>query len=483
MPGATNQKTRSTSVRGGDERCRCKGVTGAVQCKHHPKLELPRHPTSQSHHAPEPRLFLAFTFADLLFPISYIREQESPSPLPAHAGSLPRSHCIIFPSSTPHPPNMDVAYNQHSTAARRKNRSSTSLHHLTLAPLTTKLPIDDDDLANIPLTTPSYIQGKSAPTTPRLLSRSPARSSNHTRRSGTTTPSEARLPKSKSTTHLPHHNRAARTQPGSPTLKRRPGQDQFSQDRAGSDWLLRAGALISTETRESKGQAWLVSRASSTSVGGMMRDADEDAFERQLREQLAASGSRRHSGAGASEDGDHMSSPPYSRYGSRAQSRVGSRSASRVGSRSRLITPLEMRSTTTDGYFPAMERDEVIPGPDFVNLDEPLEAGDEVDTSLEDEAHVRRLVKKGSGGVGTWFDSVLGLQLFSVEEDSEESDEEDEGTTEGEGDESHPRRSASTLRLEGLKAAPKEPVPPPNPEQGGWHDAAWLLTVASKVIL
>ncbi|KAK0740564.1 hypothetical protein B0T18DRAFT_431858 [Schizothecium vesticola] len=381
---------------------------------------------------------------------------------------------------------MDVAYNQHSAAARRKNRSSTSLHHLTLAPLTTKLPIDDDgdDLANLPLATPSYIQGKSAPTTPRLLSRSPARSPHPSRGGGTTTPSDARLPKSKSTTHLPHH-RAARAQPGSPTLKRRPGgQDPSSHDRTDSDWLLRAGALISTETRESKGQAWLVSRASSTSVGGMMRDPDEDAFERELREQLAASGSRRHSGAGASEDGgDHISSPPYSRYGSRVQSRVGSRSVSRVGSRSHLITPLEMRSAATaDGYFPAMERGEVIPGPDFVNLDEPLEAGDEVDTSLEDEAYVRRLVKKGNGGVGTWFDSVLGLQLFSVEEDSEESDEE-EGTTEGEGDESQPRRSASTMRLEGLKAATKEPVPPPNPEQGGWHDAAWLLTVASKVIL
>ena len=383
---------------------------------------------------------------------------------------------------------MDVAYNQHSTAARRKNRSSASLNHLTLAPLTTRLPIDDDgdDLANITLTTPSYIQGKSAPTTPRLLSRSPARSPHPSRRGGTTTPSDTRLPKSKSTTHLPHH-RAARTQPGSPILKRRPGgQDSFSHDRADSDWLLRAGALISTETRESKGQAWLVSRASSTSVGGMMRDPDEDdaAFERELREQLAASRSRRHSGAGVSEDGgDHVSSPPFSRYGSRAQSRVGSRSVSRVASRSHLITPLEMRSAATaEEYFPAMDREEVIPGPDFVNLDEPLEAGGEVDTSLEDEAYVRRLVKKGNGGLGTWFDSVLGLQLFSVEEDSEESDEE-EGTTEGEGDESQPRRSASTLRLEGLEAAPKEPVPPPNPEQGGWHDAAWLLTVASKVIL
>ncbi|KAK1830785.1 hypothetical protein QBC39DRAFT_260224 [Podospora conica] len=368
---------------------------------------------------------------------------------------------------------MDVAYNQHSTAARRKNRSSTSLNHLTLVPLTTKLPIDNDDDDDTDLTTPSYIQGKSAPTTPRLLSRSPARSSR--RPAGGTT---AALPKSKSATHLPHHAGPpgrARTQPSSPTLKRRP--DPFSHDRADSDWLLRAGALISTETRESKGQAWLVSRASSTSVGGMLRDADDE----------HRAGSRRHSMAASEDDGgDHASSPPYSRYGSRAQSRVGSRSASRVGSRSHLVTPLEMRSmAAADGYFPAMEGDEVIPGPDFVNLDEPLEAGgDEVDTSLEDEAYVRRLVKKGNGGVGTWFDSVLGLQLFSVEEDSEESEEEEEGTTEGEGEEARPpRRSASQLRLEGLKAAPKEPVPPPNPDQGGWHDAAWLLTVASKVIL
>src|SRR5688572_11239217 len=92
---------------------------------------------------------------------------------------------------------MDVAYNQHSHAARRKNRSSTNLNHLSLAPLTSKLPLNEDnepDLDPVPLT-PSYLQGKSAPVTPRLLSRSPGRS---TSRAAST----VRLPKSKSATHL-----------------------------------------------------------------------------------------------------------------------------------------------------------------------------------------------------------------------------------------------------------------------------------------
>jgi len=149
-----------------------------------------------------------------------------------------------------------------------------------------------------------------------------------------------------------------------------------------------------------------------------------------------------------------------------------------------MMTPLELRSAE-EGYFPATSEDDAyISGPDFVNLDEALEAVDEeFDTTLEDEAYVRRLVKKGNGGVGSWLGNVLGVQLFSVEENSEESD--DGETTEGELDESenHPRRTSSTRRLEGMTTALDERVPPPKADEGGWHDAAWLLTVASKVIL
>ncbi|KAK1750033.1 hypothetical protein QBC47DRAFT_128911 [Echria macrotheca] len=366
---------------------------------------------------------------------------------------------------------MDVAYNQHASAARRKNRSATSLNHLSLAPLTSKMPLQEDtdteDPDPVPAT-PSYLQGKSAPTTPRLLSRSPGRSR------GTST---ARLSKSKSATHLPHspagkpHRHAI-----SPTSKRRNHDVEFRND---SDWLLRAGALISIETRESKGQAWLVSRASSTSLTAQ-RDDDEEAFEHVL-ERTTSRGesvlsSRRQSVIGLHDDGDHVSSPPYSRY--------GSRSHSRVGSRSQVMTPLEGRAV--DGYFPAHageEDDSGFAGPDFVNLDEALEAGEEFDTTVEDEAYVRRLVKKGNGGMGTWFGSVLGVQLFSVEENSEESDADE---TEGEADDSEgrqPSRTPSVRRFEGITTSVEEQVPPPNEDEGGWRDAAWLLTVASKVLL
>lgn len=142
------------------------------------------------------------------------------------------------------------------------------------------------------------------------------------------------------------------------------------------------------------------------------------------------------------------------------------------------MTPLEGRASA-DGYFPTAAGEEDIAGPDFVNLDEELEAREEQDTSLEDEAYVRRLVKKGNGGVGTWFGSVLGVQLFSVEENSEESEGEE---SDGEVEEG-PRRSESMRRLEAMTAVVEEKMPPPKEDAGGWHDAAWLLSVASKVLL
>ncbi|KAM7208472.1 Protein of unknown function (DUF3984) domain containing protein [Naviculisporaceae sp. PSN 640] len=418
---------------------------------------------------------------------------------------------------------MDVAYNQH--AARRKSRSSTNLNHLSLAPLTTKLPLETDDVDDIisgpiiPRST-SYLQGKSAPTTPRLLSRSPGGTSRSNSRSG------ARLPKSKSATHLvatptisvrhssyhhghPHHGSAARHSASvhtSPTSTRRKPHNH--DDRKDSDWLLRAGALISTETRESKGQAWLVSRASSTSLGGL-HDAETEAFERELareRELASRTGSRR----GSVHEGDglhHHSASLYSHH-SPTHSRFPSRSQSRVGSRTQLATPSERRSIDVGGYFPMTspapidedaDNESLYAGPDFVNLDEKLEAAgldgeDALDDINEDEATVRRLVKRGNGGVGAWFGNLVGVQLFSVEEDEEEDDEEDEDDadeTEEEGELS----SASSVASRGTRRARfaditttslvdlEEQMPPPKPDVGGWHDAAWLLSVASKVLL
>ena len=355
---------------------------------------------------------------------------------------------------------MDIAYNAHAT--RHKNRSSTNINHLSLAPLTSKLPLTDaDELPEpLPVTTrsTSYLQGKSAPTTPRLFSRSEAPSRSASRPRGASTP-RVTIPKSKSATQLARPD--GRRTPGtmSPSVRRRKDEVAPARDGNDTDWMLRAGALISTETREYKGQAWLVSRASSTSLSGF-DDPEEQAIDEELaraRDMASKNASRRASVAAALDDAGF--SPTQSRYGSRSQ----------------MMTPAERRSV--DGYFPSAGAEEVdfIAGPDFVNLDEKLESLQIDNTSIQDEAYVRRLVKRGQ--VSSWFGNVLGFQLFSVEETENEEE------SDGEADEPVEERRRSNAHLfEGASPAEAR-MPPPKADEGGWHDAAWLLTVASKVLL
>ena len=364
---------------------------------------------------------------------------------------------------------MDIAYNQHSDRARRKNRSATSLNHLTLAPLTIKLPIEDEEeILNSSTTTSqrttSYLQGKSAPTTPRLLSRSPAgpRSRSHHR-----TPSapDESIAKSKSSSHLP--GRPSRS--GATTPKRRKDE---SLERTDSDWVLRTGALMSNEAREYKGQNWLVSRQSSTSLAGL-RDAEEDAFEAELareREITSRMASRRGSLAVESPE----ASAPVSRYASRTHSRSHSLAA---GVRSRVHTPGE-RHFAGDGYF-AMH--EPVSGPDFVNLDSKLEELEQ-DTTQEDEATVRRLVRREQAGKGSWIGNVVGWSLFSVDEHEEGSDDDGDDDSTGEGSSQPGKGTWSPRHFEGTSNTPDQSVPPPKSDEGAWKDAAWLLSVASKVI-
>ncbi|KAI1210446.1 uncharacterized protein F4807DRAFT_423438 [Annulohypoxylon truncatum] len=369
---------------------------------------------------------------------------------------------------------MDVAYKQHANQARRKNRSTTNLQHLSLAPLTSRFPLTDpEELPDFGAASfqhqhnVSYLQGKSAPTTPRLLqspSHTRANSPSRRRRPSAHDISDAKLPKSKSTTHLAVSN-AKRAGLGSFSPLPHHHASSDARGRGDSDWMLRTGALISSETRESKGQAWLVSRQSSTSLTGM-RDVDDEVYERELvreRELASRRGSRR--GSVASADDDVYS--PNSRYGSRSQSRAGSRS--------HLRTPIERHAH--DGYFSQeVPAEEFIQGPDFVSLDEKLEAF-EVDTSKSDEAVVRKLVNGKNGGMSSWMWS-----LFSVEENDEESDNAD-GESDGETEGSHLPRSASTADFERVLNIPEERIPPPKLDEGGWQDAAWLLSVASKVLL
>lgn len=243
--------------------------------------------------------------------------------------------------------------------------------------------------------------------------------------------------------------------------------------RADSDWLLRAGVLISSETRESKGQSWLVSRASSTSLERLERDEtnDVDVFEKErtARENLMSS---RHS----------------SRKGSLAfvldedQSPFHSRQGSAHASRTQLVTPGE--KAALEGYFAGqiMGEEEYIPGPDFVNLNERLEAV-EVDQTVDtdDETAVRRLVASRHGRPHTWYGNIMGWTLSAVQE----NDNEDDGdtSTDGEAEECLSETSGPDKDLNRRMTSITEPqrLSPPTADEPGWKDAAWLLSVASKV--
>jgi hypothetical protein len=125
--------------------------------------------------------------------------------------------------------------------------------------------------------------------------------------------------------------------------------------------------------------------------------------------------------------------------------------------------------------------------PDFIEADEESDGDDE---------EVARLARER--GIG-WMDRLIGWSLFSVDEDSEGSDDEDldkeldlDNVAK---EEVKLRREVEAkrrkLERESIVAASAQGVGSSRPstgdsraeeEGGGWQDAAWLLSVASKAL-
>lgn len=146
-----------------------------------------------------------------------------------------------------------------------------------------------------------------------------------------------------------------------------------------------------------------------------------------------------------------------------------------------------------EGYFDSA----LGAGPDFVDpseLDDAL-VGRDVDSSA-DEEEVRKLANQRGFGFGGVLDRLVGWTLFNVDEDREESEREDgQGWMES-AEEAKRRRAveikrrreqlesaASSSALATQAKAGEAPRAAQDEGQGGWQDAAWLLSVASKVIL
>lgn len=271
--------------------------------------------------------------------------------------------------------------------------------------------------------------------------------------------------------------------------------------RGDGEWLFRAGTAISDETRSSKGQAWLVNRASSTNLVDQQRESDDDDDEQDV-------------------DAPRIISPDTDR-----RQFLRSRPASRAASRTDLaaLTPgyFNARGSRTsmhsgdevDDYF-GTRRDRrasatsAAAGPDFVdgaalereaehNYDEDdSDIDDEVERQAADEAEIRRLAAE-RGGV---LDRFLSWALFPDREDEigggEDEDDDDAAAADQQDEhekqtEEAARREAALGMLRNSRAPPAAGVVPeagPRKVDGegegvsAWSDAAWLLSVASKVI-
>jgi hypothetical protein len=374
---------------------------------------------------------------------------------------------------------MDVA------SSNRSRRSFPNLQHLSLAPLSSRFPIDDDGVDQEYdggyTQVSSYIQGKSMPTTPSILSRDP---SQHRKAKKRVSHQDSlsleieghSITKAQSSSALlaqdGYHHARRSTGTYSPTAPRRAQHRSQNND----EWLHRAGLVIASEMRETKGQSWLVSRDSSTSL------VDQSTYD--LRSVLTTDQ--------FADDEDSPMTPRYSRNASRVASRAPSartsRRGSRVGSRvdmmSAIMTPMEGKTPgawAAEGYFDDIA---TTAEPDF------LEAED--DGAVDDE-EVSRLAKQKGFGLGGIVDRLVGFSLFNVDEDGEEEEEEDEADETVEEatkrKQEHLRRRREQLERAASSSAvatgraEKEAIRPPiQGDDGGWKDAAWLLSVASKVL-
>jgi Protein of unknown function (DUF3984) len=234
-----------------------------------------------------------------------------------------------------------------------------------------------------------------------------------------------------------------------------------------------------------------VSRASSTSLTAQNDDEDEE-LERELareREQTSLRHSRRSSAAGTFDADDEFSPVTTRRSlsfgpatgGSRSISRYGSRGNSRRGSRAQLFTPMAVER---EGYFDQREFSQEFIGaePDFVDAEEEAETEEYEDEAKQDEAIVRKLARASSLGLGGWVERMLGWSLFAVDEDGEETEIE---ILDEKGEDSELSSRTSRRTLDGTaETSPGDLMPPLGDEEaGGWQDAAWLLSVATKVLL
>lgn len=261
----------------------------------------------------------------------------------------------------------------------------------------------------------------------------------------------------------------------------------------GSDWLLSTASVLAINTAESKGQSWLATRSSSTSLVGtpyLERDdfmsrpftkTHDDDIDLLSSPQASQPGTRRNSLLASA--GMKLNS----RGGSRANSRITSRVGSRINLTADLARKIPSEVERRADYFASM-------GVDFADqamLDAEDDSGSELDEFEEGE--LKKLVW---GRVGGWVDWAVGWMdwrdgLEGVDEEEDDISSSQEKSQIQEGLKQRLKKKA-TIKLDGVQVDVSsnvslmgyaDPIPIPPETAGVIGDAKWLIGVASKLIV
>ncbi|KAL4809031.1 hypothetical protein BDV18DRAFT_133776 [Aspergillus unguis] len=422
----------------------------------------------------------------------------------------------------------------------RSRRSYPSLNRISLAPLTTTYPIDDDnDSDNDPgdyftprngsSSTPnqSYLSSYSVPGSPGILSHTPSRSASRTRhhsRSKSSTQihlSDSNLQDQHASSPL-HHRRGTGSGNTSANMRNRRSAVHDTRD---PEWMLRAGAVLASSAREEKGQSWLVKRESSISLVSESAKYEVDTVSQALRTGTGTELSRR------SKSG--RSTPAAASSRSRVASRRNSRpDLSMTGLEMTMPSPISKRSSGNMSSGRRTPSSHIMPDeaqssssvlPDFI--DEKVRAemrdtiyqqqidgaydsavsdnswGSEDDEDEIDERALQTLTRERGFGLGSWIDRLVEWTLFGVDDwplsstdpapdsQSETADADAAAEAQAKLDPDYEDSNAaiySDIDETGSQASSthSEILPPETAgSRGGWEDAGWLLRTIRQALV
>lgn len=225
-----------------------------------------------------------------------------------------------------------------------------------------------------------------------------------------------------------------------------------------------------------------MSRDSSTSLVAQHDDDDETTDDNDTRRRSVGTPSAR-----ASRGTSRVPSARTSRRGSRVGSKpdlsfFSTPAGGRTPAAGRVLSGQDMGD-----YFGRLHDPAVLAGPDFVDQEDfDDEDSDETDEEEErrQEAEIKKLASDRGFGLGSVVDKLLGWTLFDVQDDGLETDDEDSfpSQTQEAARRKEAQPKAKIQSLPPRKQANVIPAPAAEETQA-WSDAAWLLSVASKVLL